>query len=147
MQMAEREGDKAEEGYRERFEERRKRRRQRQSQRERPNKEASCPFCGKILERPHAIGITALTGFKGGACTCGTIYLFDENGFHGGDAIVEILTLLYGDWETAWQHTPDEDYEQRDLPYDERNHRIAEPDDTAKPAGVLYFARKLDRDG
>ncbi len=113
----------------------------------RPNKEASCPYCGSVLPRPHPIGITATTGFIGGVCTCSAVYLLDENGFHGGEATVELLALVYGDWDTAWSKIPGEDYDETMLHYDERNHRIADPGDAYQPEAILYFVRQRNAPG
>ncbi len=106
----------------------------------RGNKDASCPFCGKILERPHTIEQTKLSGFTGGSCLCGAIFIFDESGSHGGEAIVEVMTAgCGGDWDKAWSLEPEVDYNQISLSYDANMHRISEPGDSYQPAGKLYF--------
>ncbi len=106
----------------------------------RGNKEASCPFCGTMLERPHAVEQTRLNGFQGGSCVCGAIFIFDENGNHGGEAIVEVMTAgCGGDWDKAWSLEPEVDYKQVCVSYDPRAHRVSEPGDSYEPAGKLYF--------
>jgi len=128
-------------------EESRRRRRERFGKRVRENKEASCPYCGAILEAPHPIGQTRITGFLGGACACGAVFLFDESGSHGGEAIVEVMILGCGDWDTAWSLEPDVDYRQITLSYDPLAHRTSSPGDAYEPEGKLYFFKRLDRDG
>jgi len=107
----------------------------------RKDKEASCPFCGKVLERPRNVERTRTSGFRGGACECGAVFLLDENGNHGGEAIVEVMTAGCGSWEKAWALTPDVDYRQTVASYDIRAHRISEPGDAYEPAAKLYFFR------
>ncbi len=117
------------------------RKKQRYGLKPRGNKEASCPFCGTIIERPHQLEQTKLSGFPGGSCLCcGAIFIFDETGNHGGEAIIEVMTAgCGGDWDRAWSMEPDVDYRQVTLSYDLRTHRISEPGDRYEPAGKLYF--------
>lgn len=110
----------------------------------RGSKEASCPFCGLMLARPQDVEITAVSGFRGGECPCGAIFLFDETGGHGGEALVEVMTAgCGGDWDVAWSLEPDVDYKQITVSYDERAHRISEPGDQYQPAGKLFFFKRL----
>jgi len=110
----------------------------------RPEKYAACPFCKLRLERPHTVDITGRSGFVGGACTCGAIFLFDESGGHGGEAIVEVMTAgCGGDWDRAWSLEPEVDYRMVTLSYDPKAHRVSEPGDQYEPEGKLYFFKRL----
>lgn len=112
----------------------------------RGDKDASCPYCGVIIVRPHDTEITAESGFFGGECSCGAIFVYDETGGHGGEAIVEVMTAgCGGDWDVAWSLEPDVDYKQITVSYDERAHRISEPGDQYQPAGQLYFFKRLSK--
>jgi len=87
---------------------------------------------------------TRRSGFLGGACACGAVFLFDESGGHGGEAIVEVMLAACGDdWDYAWSLHPEVDYRMLTLSYDPQAHRIAEPGDQYEPTGKLYFFKHL----
>ncbi len=91
--------------------------------------EPKCPFCGRIFERPGDIKTGLGSAFSGGRCECGAVYVYDRSGHNLGEAYVDGLVFACnGDWETAWQLTPEIDYEIQSFYYYERSHTLAEID-------------------
>jgi len=110
----------------------------------REEKDAACPFCKCRLDRPRNVPQTHLSGFLGGECPCGALFLFDETGSHGGEAIVEVMLAgCGGDWSYAWSLQPDVDYSLLSRSYDPKAHRMSEPGDQYDPEGKLYFFKRL----
>lgn len=110
---------------------------------QRKEKPAACPFCETTIPRP-----AALSGYdsNGGRCACGAVFLVDETGKHGGQVLLDGLTLLCdGDVDRAMALDSKADYELRRLGYRPRTHSL-EP---ALPMRVsfgrprLYFLRRV----
>jgi len=83
-----------------------------------------CPFCGAYLNRPEQMKITPTDIVQGGRCTCGALYLADPTGKNVGlmmaQALAAAADILKKEIEDL---VPDEDYQDRVLSYDWRNHR------------------------
>jgi hypothetical protein len=91
---------------------------------------ARCAFCGNGIARPAPLSGPTRAG--AGRCACGALFVADTDGKHGGEALVEGLTLLAnGDVARAMTLREGADYESRALAYDERSHQTTpggEPD-------------------
>ncbi len=82
-----------------------------------------------------------------GVCSCGAVYACDVTGHNLGSAMIEALVhACTGDWDCAWDLTPDEDYLDKQLKnYDFETHHIIHAGvyEGRRIAGVLYFIRLL----
>jgi hypothetical protein len=85
---------------------------------------AICPFCEASIPRPTAIEDEAVSaGIRGGSCACGAVFVFDEAGKGGGDAVLGGLRLLCGgDADRAMGLAPDVDYQLERRGYRPRTH-------------------------
>jgi len=105
---------------------------------------AKCPFCDKRVPRPTPI--EELTGVSGGTCDCGALFVADETGRGGGQALVDGLTLLCeGDVTTAMGLCVGADYELKDIGYRPRTHSMEPPrPGRGRSFGVprLYFFKR-----
>ncbi|MDA8160781.1 MAG: PBS lyase [Desulfobacteraceae bacterium] len=108
-----------------------------------------CPFCGQDVPPPEALRERKMVEFTQGACPCGAVFVSDQTGHNLGSAMVECLVLAcHGNWELAWDLTPEEDYLTGQVDnYDELTHQVIETRNLEGRAvrGVLYFVR-LHRD-
>lgn len=108
-----------------------------------------CPFCGQNVPPPEAPRERKMVEFTQGACQCGAVFVSDQTGHNLGSAMVECLVLAcHGNWELAWDLTPEEDYLTGQVDnYDELTHQVIETRNLEGRAvrGVLYFVR-LHRD-
>ncbi len=81
----------------------------------------SCPFCEVKIPRPELL--PELVDVQGGRCQCGALYVADEAGKAGGQALLDGLTLLAdGDIDRAMALTAGSDYELKDVGWRPRNH-------------------------
>ncbi len=106
-------------------------------------KPATCPFCGRLIAPPENLGFQ-FADFDAGFCECGAVYVSDVTGHNQGAAFMEALILACGgNWELAWELTPEEDYEEFVLEhYDQKSHQIIQETGERSPyRGVLYFLR------
>jgi len=80
-----------------------------------------------------------------GSCTCGAVFACDVTGHNLGSAMIEALVYACtGDWDSAWDLTPDEDYLDKQLKnYDFETHHIIHAGvyEGRRISGVLYFIR------
>lgn len=104
-----------------------------------------CPFCGQNVEPPQTPAQRKMVEFAQGDCPCGAVYVSDQTGHNVGSAMVECLVIAcHGNWELAWDLTPEEDYLTAQLDdYDEVTHQVVETRnlDGRAVRGVLYFVR------
>jgi hypothetical protein len=108
----------------------------------RPN----CPFCGLQVERP-AEGPGEMPV---GSCTCGAAYAFDETGHSLGTAMIEALVFACGDWDSAWEMQPEQDYMEARLEhYDPSSHQLIPRGVSGgrRISGVLYFVKLRSEGG
>jgi len=99
-----------------------------------------CPFCERPMTEPGEIKGRFGNSFTGGACECGAVFVYDRSGHNLGDAYVDALThACGGDWDKAWNLTPDEDYEIRELNYDSRRNKFS--GGRRGTAGAFVFIR------
>jgi hypothetical protein len=102
----------------------------------------TCPFCGMLIKRPDQVSFSDMPL---GSCTCGAVYACDVTGHNLGSAMAEALVhACDGDWDWAWELTPDEDYLDKQLKnYDFETHHIIHGGvyEGRRIAGVLYFIR------
>jgi len=102
----------------------------------------ACPFCGMLIKRPDQVFFSEMPL---GSCTCGAVYACDVTGHNLGSAMIEALVhACTGDWDCAWDLTPDEDYLDNQLKnYDFETHHIIHGGvyEGRRIAGVLYFIR------
>jgi hypothetical protein len=101
-----------------------------------------CPFCGMGVERPEEVSFSDMPL---GSCTCGAVYACDVTGHNLGSAMIEALVhACTGDWDCAWDLTPDQDYLDKQLKnYDFETHHIIHAGvyEGRRVSGVLYFIR------
>lgn len=102
----------------------------------------TCPFCGMPVQRPDQVPSREMPL---GACSCGAVYACDVTGHNLGSAMIEALVhACSGDWDCAWELTPDEDYLDKQIKnYDLETHQIIQGGvyEGRRIAGVLYFIR------
>ena len=102
----------------------------------------ACPFCGMLIKRPDQVSFSEMPL---GSCTCGAVYACDVTGHNLGSAMIEALVhACTGDWDCAWDLTPEEDYLDKQLKnYDFETHQIIHGGvyEGRRIAGVLYFIR------
>jgi len=102
----------------------------------------TCPFCGTVIQRPDQVPSREMPM---GVCSCGAVYACDVTGHNLGSAMIEALVhACTGDWDCAWDLTPDEDYLDKQLKnYDFETHHIIHAGvyEGRRIAGVLYFIR------
>jgi hypothetical protein len=102
----------------------------------------TCPFCGMLIKRPDQVPSSEMPL---GSCSCGAVYACDVTGHNLGSAMIEALVrACHGDWDFAWDLTPDEDYVDQQLKtYDLETHHIIPGGvyEGRRIAGVLYFIR------
>jgi len=102
----------------------------------------ACPFCGRLIEKPAPVPSREMPL---GTCSCGAVYACDVTGHNLGSAMSEALVhACTGDWDCAWDLTPDEDYLDKQLKnYDLETHHIIQGGvyEGRRIAGVLYFIR------
>jgi hypothetical protein len=102
----------------------------------------ACPFCGMPINRPDQVSFSDMPL---GSCACGAVYACDVTGHNLGSAMIEALVhACTGDWDCAWELTPDEDYLDKQLKnYDFETHHIIHGGvyEGRRIAGVLYFIR------
>ena len=102
----------------------------------------ACPFCGMLIKRPDQVPFSEMPL---GSCSCGAVYACDVTGHNLGSAMIEALVhACTGDWDCAWELTPDQDYLDKQLKnYDLETHHIIHGGvyEGRRIAGVLYFIR------
>jgi hypothetical protein len=102
----------------------------------------TCPFCGMLIGRPEPVPSSDMPL---GSCSCGAGYACDVTGHNLGSAMIEALVhACDGDWDCAWDLTPDQDYmDQQVKSYDLETHHIIPGGvyEGRRIAGVLYFIR------
>jgi hypothetical protein len=80
-----------------------------------------------------------------GSCSCGAVYACEVTGHNLGSAMIEALVhACHGDWNYAWDLTPDQDYvDQQVRTYDLETHHIIPGGvyEGRRISGVLYFIR------
>ena len=104
-----------------------------------------CPFCQRAVEPPRNLGFQ-YSDFDAGLCECGAVYVSDVTGYNRGAAFVEALLLACnGDWDLAWELTPEEDYREYILEnYDQKAHQVFHEPTERPPRGILYFLKLAD---
>lgn len=102
----------------------------------------TCPFCGMLIKRPEPVPSRDMPL---GSCSCGAVYACEVTGHNLGSAMIEALVhACQGDWDCAWDLTPDQDYmDQQVKTYDLETHHIIPGGvyEGRRIAGVLYFIR------
>lgn len=98
-----------------------------------------CPFCGKDISKP-VITKTDMSEILSGKCDCGTIFVCDLTGHCVGEAYMEALVLLKGDWDIGVLD-PDRDYTYADMDYDYRTHRKVNSANIGESPGKLVFLK------
>lgn len=79
----------------------------------------NCPSCGAVIDRPgHRSDGYGADGCLGGRCSCGAVYVIDETGRSGGQAVLDVLALLCdGDLDAALALESGTDYDMTPFPY------------------------------
>jgi len=102
----------------------------------------TCPFCGMLVQRPEQVPSREMPM---GVCSCGAVYACDVTGHNLGSAMIEALVhSCTGDWDCAWDLTPDQDYLDKQLKnYDAETHHVIHGGvyEGRRITGVLYFIR------
>lgn len=99
-----------------------------------------CPFCGLEIRKPVPTN-TDLGEILCGKCLCNAIYVCDLTGHCVGEAYMEALVLLKGDWDIGVLD-PDEDYTYSDMDYDYKTHRKINTNIVGESPGKLVFLKK-----
>jgi hypothetical protein len=85
-----------------------------------------CPFCEVAVARPTPFA--GQTSAAGGWCACGALFVADETGRAGGEAMLGGLTLLCaGDVEAAMRLRGGADYEMKEVGWLPRSHSEVAP--------------------
>jgi hypothetical protein len=111
------------------------------SQRRREKDIPKCPFCRVEIARPVKTN-TDLGEILTGKCRCGAIFVCDLTGRCVGEAYMEALVLLKGDWDIGVLD-PDKDYSYSDMDYDYRTHRKIDISTAGESPGKLVFLKKI----
>jgi hypothetical protein len=102
----------------------------------------ACPFCGMLIGKPDQVPSRKMPL---GACSCGAVYACDVTGHNLGAAMIEALVhACSGDWDCAWELSPDDDYSDKQLKnYDLETHSIIQSGvyEGRRISGVLFFIR------
>jgi HEAT repeat protein len=105
----------------------------------------SCPFCGRLIERPKELTTRMPTEMPVGACACGAVYACDVTGHNLGAAMIEALVFACdGEWDLAWDLLPEDDYLEKQVSnYDDETHLIVHSSayQGRQISGKLYFIR------
>ncbi|MBN2034443.1 MAG: HEAT repeat domain-containing protein [Deltaproteobacteria bacterium] len=105
----------------------------------------SCPFCGRLIERPKELKTRMPTEMPVGACDCGAVYACDVTGHNLGAAMIEALVFACnGEWDLAWDLLPEDDYLEKQVDnYDDENHLIVHSSayQGRRISAKLYFIR------
>ncbi len=109
-----------------------------------------CPFCDRVVAKPHGVEPVRLGDFTFGDCECGAVFSCDITGHNLGAAYVEALGYACNqDWDLVWSLMPETDYTEAIVEnYDERHHLIqpsGRDQQGRRTRGVLTFIR-LARD-
>ncbi len=100
----------------------------------------TCPFCGRDISRP-VLTKTDLGEILSGKCECNALFVCDLTGHCVGEAYMEALVLLKGDWDIGILD-PDKDYSYSDMDYDYRTHKKIDIKKTGESPGKLVFLQK-----
>ncbi|MCX7913095.1 MAG: HEAT repeat domain-containing protein [Thermodesulfovibrionales bacterium] len=100
-----------------------------------------CPFCGSIISRPEETK-TDFGKILSGKCDCKTIYVCDLTGHCVGEAYMEALVLLKGDWDIGLLE-PDKDYSYAEMDYDYKTHKRILYVSKGESHGKLVFLKPL----
>lgn len=103
-----------------------------------------CPFCGLEISRPQLTN-TDLGEILTGKCKCDAIYVCDLTGRCVGEAYMEALVLIKGDWDIGVLD-PDKDYTYSDMDYDYRTHRKIHGNILGESPGKLVFLKRRTND-
>lgn len=79
-----------------------------------------CPFCGIQIGRP----VETKTEFGevlSGHCACGAFYVCDPTGHNAGEAYMEALALMKGNWDIG-SLDAESDYKTAEMDYDLKKH-------------------------
>jgi len=101
----------------------------------------TCPFCDVEVDRPEP-----LEGFgddPGGRCDCGAVFVADESGRRGGEAMLAVLTALCGgDVAEAMSLSEGRDVDIEGCAYDPKTHTRDPQSHRARTSGMptLWFA-------
>ncbi|MCL5237473.1 MAG: hypothetical protein M1353_06470 [Nitrospirae bacterium] len=103
-----------------------------------------CPFCGRPIARP-AVTQTEFGEILSGKCACGTVYVCDPTGHNIGEAYMEALALLRGDWDIAALDS-DTDYRMFEMDYDLKSHTRIYSKGLSNAAGKLLLIKSKHGD-
>jgi len=103
-----------------------------------------CPFCGKTIIRPEDTQ-TEFGKVLYDRCSCGAVYVCDPTGHNTGEAYMEALALLKGNWDMDILD-PGFDYEAEEMDYDLRSNTRIYAKGMAGHSGRLLFLR-LKKEG
>lgn len=98
-----------------------------------------CPFCGRVVSRPQETR-TEFGNVLCGKCVCGAVFVCDPTGRNVGEAYMEALVLMKGDWELG-ELDPERDYAVEEMDYDLRSHIRVYGKGLTQTAGKLVFVR------
>jgi len=82
-----------------------------------PSLRAGCPFCWEWLPTAEKLTTVFSSDSRGGRCPCGAVFVVDETGRLGGQALLDALALACdGDLDRAVKLDSKRDYEVKTRP-------------------------------
>ncbi|MGO9614076.1 MAG: DVU0298 family protein [Dissulfurispiraceae bacterium] len=99
-----------------------------------------CPFCKRTIDRPDNRR-TDFGEILSGTCKCGAVYVCDPTGHNTGEAYMEALAVMRGNWDIQLLQ-PDLDYQVSDMEYDLKSHSRIYNKGHAVMAGKLVFVKE-----
>ena len=102
-----------------------------------------CPFCWEWIPQPRELTGSYSGESLGGHCACGAVYVIDETGKAGGQAVMDLLTLACdGDLERALSLESGSDYEVQTKPYQGARNTVSRLRGHSYLAPQIWFLKR-----
>jgi len=109
-----------------------------------PSPKVGCPFCWEWLPPVEDLARFFPSDFRGGRCECGAVFVADEIGRAGGEALLDALVLACdGDFDRAQQLDSKTDYEVKTKPIGPEVRNMRERFANHSPAAPKIWSVKL----
>jgi hypothetical protein len=110
-----------------------------------PYSKIGCPFCWEWLPRPkNVMTVFSGGGGIGGKCECGAVFIVDDVGKFGGQALMDVRALACdGDLDRASEMVEGVDYELKTKAYEKSPDAFNRPMATAPYLQPKVWAIKL----
>jgi hypothetical protein len=107
---------------------------------------AGCPFCWEWLPAAERLIKVFSTDSRGGHCPCGAVFVVDETGRQGGQALLDALALACdGNLDRAEKLDSRKDYEVKTKPLAPGGPRFGGRFENHSPAAPKVWAVKLKK--